>query len=408
MRKPILIAATALMVLTPAIRANAATTWTVCAVGCNSTTIQGAINMASNGDTIQVAAGTYPESVNVNKTLTLLGAQANNDARTRSGAPATESVVNGANPFAFNANNIVLNGFTVQGSTNTGLVAGIWTNPSTGQGHKILNNIVQNNVFGLYLNGANNVVQFNLFRNNNTTGASNGNGIYSDLGLSNTLIDNNAFSNNTNAAAVITSTPTGPTSTNLTISNNTADNSFALGKTTSSTITRNTVTNSPGSGISLFGGDVGITITCNTLQNGSIGINVSDPFGFGPNANVVAHQNNIVGNSIAGLQVVPGSHTGTLDATRNWWGSASGPIPTGTGNAVVGDASYIPFLTSPANCNGPGPGPGRGGRPERGMPRPGTGPGPGRAFLTQHNVQGNTNTAAQHNTNRAAQPQSAQ
>src|SRR5436309_16038890 len=43
--------------------------------GCYST-IQAAVSAAANHDTIQVAAGTYKESVTVNKSLSLIGAGA--------------------------------------------------------------------------------------------------------------------------------------------------------------------------------------------------------------------------------------------------------------------------------------------------------------------------------------------
>src|SRR5436309_6845189 len=61
------------------------------------TTIQAAVNAANAGDTVKVCAGTYHELVTVNKSITLKGAQAGVDARTasRTGLPATESVVDG-------------------------------------------------------------------------------------------------------------------------------------------------------------------------------------------------------------------------------------------------------------------------------------------------------------------------
>src|SRR5712691_671989 len=79
-------------------------------------TIQAAINKASAGDTVNVAAGTYNEQVKINKTLSLKGARAGVDARTR--VPASESIIDHAcGPVQILADKVVLDGFTVQGST---------------------------------------------------------------------------------------------------------------------------------------------------------------------------------------------------------------------------------------------------------------------------------------------------
>src|SRR5207244_2813856 len=71
---------------------------------------------------------------------------------------------------------------------------------------------------------------------------------------------------------------------------------------------------------------------------------------------VVINDNNIgvigPGNFVLdGLLVDTGAHDGTVDAQCNWWGSPTGPIaasnPGGTGEEVVGDADFTPWLTAP-------------------------------------------------------------
>jgi parallel beta-helix repeat protein len=61
---------TAFLVLCMPVSAD---TTTVCPSGCNFSSVQEAIDHASNGDTIRVMAGEYHELLTVNKTLTLIG-----------------------------------------------------------------------------------------------------------------------------------------------------------------------------------------------------------------------------------------------------------------------------------------------------------------------------------------------
>lgn len=76
-----------------------------------STSIQAAIDAANPGDVIEVEAGTYTENVTVNKSLTLLGANA--DAVC--GARGAESVISPASglPVNITADGVVFNGFEV-------------------------------------------------------------------------------------------------------------------------------------------------------------------------------------------------------------------------------------------------------------------------------------------------------
>jgi hypothetical protein len=364
---------------------NAATgldTNTCTSPGAACQTINGAIGKAAAGDTINVAVGTYPELVAVNKTLTLRGAQFGVDARASSctGVPASESVVTGGGKTAFNvtADDVTIDGFTVQGQTDPNQFgAGI----VLGAGHagaQLLNNKIHVNVIGISL--ANNsgshqaTITRNLICNNNTSGPASGSGIYTDQfnaggALTNVLIDNNKFTGNADAGIDFSSTTQGSQS-NVTISNNEfAANARAmiLFDMTSSSITGNNIHNSTSNAtadIRLFEGSSNLTISCNRLANGAgRGSRISQG-GDGPtnSTTITFSNNNISGYPVAGLEVDTGSYTGTLTATNNWWGSPTGPTiasnPGGTGVTIVApdnNVSYSPFLTSLAPCAPAGP-----------------------------------------------------
>src|SRR5882724_11252700 len=73
--------------------------------------IQAAINAASAGDIITVAAGTYNETVNVNKAVTLQGF---NFGVAGSGVRTIESTITGG--VKISADNVVVDGFKITGA----------------------------------------------------------------------------------------------------------------------------------------------------------------------------------------------------------------------------------------------------------------------------------------------------
>jgi parallel beta-helix repeat protein len=124
--------------------------------------------------------------VTVSKALTLNGPKAGVNG-TRAVVPANEAIVDpavsapNAPIFMLEANGITLNGFLIEDNTAN---VGVQTRP-TSSGYRILNNIVRQNVIGIYLHGsgdATTLIRRNLIQGNNQLGAANGNGIYPTRG----------------------------------------------------------------------------------------------------------------------------------------------------------------------------------------------------------------------------------
>jgi hypothetical protein len=333
-------------------------------------TLQAAINKASETDTIHVAAGTYAVAglVTVNKRLTLLGAKANVDARTR--ATTGESILQNSQGMSVTASDVVINGFTVEKSTVAAFTGyGIWLNPGVSGTH-IVNNIIQDNIAGIGLANAGPsqaLIQQNLIQNNNRPGGASGTGIYTDQdvggAVTSVLIDANRFENNNNAGVGFSNIDTARPDSNIEISNNSLNlngRGIYFFNTNAATVHDNKITNSttPTDGgtsvaIAAFGDVHGLTIVNNDLQTGTKrGIRVGS-FNVNPNSSVEIHLNNIVGFAYAGLEVDPGGHVLSVNATCNWWGSDTGPFNNpgntgGTGDTVIGDAIFKPWLIAPA------------------------------------------------------------
>ena len=240
-------------------------------------TMQAAIAAAKNGDTLFVAAGTYGGTIHVSKSLTLSGAQAGVDARTRSVARSQESVLQsgGSNSatIVLVADGITLDGFTVLGDPTGTLsdIIGVEMN-ATVSGTRMRNNIVTQNTIGAYPAGnglAQTVIQFNLFTNNNLPGSASGNGLYTDFGLKNALISANVIAGNSNGGVLITGVLPNNTNSGVLIQNNDISNcgvAVLLAFTSASAVDSNRIGGSQ-QGVQIRGANDEISITNNTITD---------------------------------------------------------------------------------------------------------------------------------------------
>ena len=300
--------------------ASAAKTWTVDdSGGADYTTIQGAIDAASDGDTIQVAAGTYDEAIVMTKALELIGNDASDTiiTYTDAGSPVEQNFFLGSN----------------SGTALTG--------PAT------IRNFTFRNGGGL--NGDYDLLKFRAsapagdlitIRDNVFDGQSDGSakGIEEATGAANFLISSNEFSNmgrgiwlnEAHDGTISDNTITGMASNAIGLN---PDGPHDLD------ITGNTLSGN-GWGVILGDGGVNISMTWNEiLNNTGAGVlywddenNANDADDGTTTTNVVINNNDIVGNGDGirayssynnyGGDPPPGT---VIDARMNWWGDVSGP-----------------------------------------------------------------------------------
>lgn len=343
--------------------------------------IQAAVDGAAPGSILTVGAGTVQELVTVNKPLTIRGARFGIDAADSSRGQGETIIRGGAvsdgtrsTSFLITANDVTIDGFTVQDDSSSNLYgAGIVISPGV-HGTHIINNIVQSNIAGLIL--ANNsttdpaLIQHNVFKNNNNQGTNSGRGIYSDSrvsggNLTNVVIDSNTFTGNVGfgppaeprAAIDLKATKHGRQS-NITITNNTMQGNgkgVLLANASNVSIAGNAMTASTdthGAAIRIEGGSSRISIFRNAIAfNLGAAIRISTELGKA-NSKFTITQNNLYGNAGGALVVDKGSYKKTLDATNNWWGSDQGPggDGPGVGDALFANGAHVifaPWATAP-------------------------------------------------------------
>lgn len=337
--------------------------------GCFAT-IGAAVAAATAGDTINVAAGTYNEQVILSKAnLILRGAQAGVIACSRAGG-VNESVITHANgPLQITADNVTVDGFTLQGATG-GLAAGLHA-VGNFSGYRVLNNLIQNNVIGVFVNsnGTNaTLVQGNRLRNNTNAGSGSGTGINSDGQLKNVTLRQNCFSGQTTASILISGAAQRNPElfSNLTIAENSAagERFLELNFAKTVTISGNRVADAPaltGSGsagvaISVGGGNAGVILEGNSITNALVGSQNAAPAILvrnrvqAINSDVSVRCNRISGNLGGGLVVQADAYTGNVVAENNWWGCNAGPGGTGcdtTTSNVDANPWLVMGLTAP-------------------------------------------------------------
>ncbi len=347
-------------------------------------TIQSAVNAAAPGATINVDPGTYDETVYVTEPLTINGANAG--IAGTSTARGAESIVYATQTaFAVYANDVTINGFTIEGDdANIGAAqgAGVLMEPSI-HGTHVINNIIQNNVDGIYLSNNSNtdecVIQHNLIQNNFETGnnwqTENWNGsreIYTDGTVSggyltNVLIDSNTIGNfnfsggDEDEGLIALQALTAGKQFNITITNNfISEGSKALLATnvTNLVFMGNTCTglDDASSGPVRFEGDANnVDIQYNTIDGNSGPGVASDDSGVpGDNSGFVVDNNNFYNNDGIGVITIASLYDGILYAQNDWWGSASGPggDGPGTGQAVWANGVSGHYLTPTGSAGG--------------------------------------------------------
>ncbi|HEC80968.1 MAG TPA: DUF1565 domain-containing protein [Thermoplasmatales archaeon] len=168
--------------------------------------IQNAVNHASDGDTVIVQPGVYYEKITINKPITLVGSGADKTVITCKNASEVFTITESTDIIRINADNCTIQGFTITSpskelssrthgivinSSNNRIVNntishcayGIYTYHKT-RGNNISHNIVTDNKYGIYLFFG---TENNIILRNNVS--------YNDYGIRVKSINNTVFEN---------------------------------------------------------------------------------------------------------------------------------------------------------------------------------------------------------------------
>jgi hypothetical protein len=303
--------------------------------------------------------------------------------------PGAESIIQFVAPnnaiININTPNVVLDGFVLRNNVSTPPGSGTSKAVKTSNlysGYQFLNTIFYNNDVGLDLNSTlinadASIVSQNVFTENGRDDIWTASGFQ----LSNAIIDDNNFINSSNDPTFGEAAINLENTVNLQITNNLFSNSnsvaltanYSAGSLSNTLIQNNCFSQSNGSCIFFSGGTTDTRILNNSFINSksnAISINVFDFAAVGANTDIVVNRNNFVNSAHAALRVDVNSYAPntlkSLDATDNWWNSAMGPILQGTATPIGPNSNgqeriidlnlpingfsvvnYQPFLTVP-------------------------------------------------------------
>jgi hypothetical protein len=348
-------------------------------------TLQRAIDVACPGDTVQVAAGVYPEQLKITKSLTVNGAASGVVVRPTSITSGTDqgSPCSGGNGTAIvlvsGVSGVTLNNLNVDGSlvaANLPRFVGIYFRNASGAINGGSVKDIRNQPLDGVQNGLGILVQANgattavVNTSNVTVSGYQKNGItYNGCGCANAQ---DGVAQGTVTGCTITGAgPTpliaqngvqvgfggGPVSIS---GNNVSGNSYTgnpangtgagvlLFSTEGNTVQGNTIESS-NTGVDIEGGDgvtcdqfdsTNNTVTCNRIADNGTGVLTDEQSNtFSSNA--------IVGNGTGADGSLLGS--GSLKAENDWWGCATGPN-TGSCDTTVGPVDFTPLAFSPPLC----------------------------------------------------------
>ncbi|MFN8519706.1 MAG: choice-of-anchor D domain-containing protein [Chloroflexota bacterium] len=326
--------------------------------------IQEAIDMVT-GSTVYVHAGLYVEDVDANVAhLNLYGAHQGDAVAGRTFGDATEATIQGK--VRISATDVTFDGFSVTTAVHAGSLTGILVE-SSGDGAAIANSIISDitstspntngtNAQAIYLERGPDDVSITGNRIATVSSYGSAKGIYVGDSTANdpstgVLIDGNVI--------------TGVTSTARGAYGIQHNNGLTGGGHAQLTISGNTINGLTGGWVHAIGIEADapdLSIHHNRVSGltAAGADNVAVFFESDPSwADAEVHNNDLaVGPSAFGVGLHPTfAIPGSVDATCNWWGSASGPGPVmaGTGAPVGPSVDGNPWLTSSnldGNCDG--------------------------------------------------------